>query len=230
MQAMRDHLSGREARYHGDYRIRAATGDYRWFRDVGGITRRHPDGSPGTVTGIVIDITAAKEAEDAIRATETRFRALIQNSSDLIRILDADGRILYESPSAERILGYPEGSLLGTDPLELVHPDDLERVRNDLKEVYERTNPGIPTEFRIRKADGEYLWVDTIGTNLLDVPGVNGVVVTTRPIQQRKEAEQALRESEERLRLAMEGAEVASWDWITKPILRYSPTGLHHDG
>lgn len=216
MQAMRDHLSGREARYHGDYRIRAATGDYQWFRDVGGITRRHPDGSPGTVTGIVIDITAAKEAEDAIRATETRFRALIQNSSDLIRILDADGRILYESPSAERILGYPEGSLLGTDPLELVHPDDLERVRNDLKEVYERTNPGIPTEFRIRKADGEYLWVDTIGTNLLDVPGVNGVVVTTRPIQQRKEAEQALRESEERLRLAMEGADVASWDWDLK--------------
>ena len=216
MQAMRDHLEGRETRYHIDYRIRAATGDYRWFRDVGGITRRHPDGSAGTVTGIVIDITVAKEAEDAVRATETRFRALIQNSSDLIRILDADGRILYESPSAERILGYPEGSLLGTDPLELVHPDDLERVRHDLNEVYGQTNPGTPTEFRIRKADGEYLWVDAIGTNLLDVPGVNGVVVTTRPIQQRKEAEQALLESEERLRLAMEGADVASWDWDLK--------------
>jgi len=213
MQAMKDHLEDRQSRYHTDYRIRTAAGDYRWFRDVGGITRHHPDGSPATVTGIVIDITASRLAEEALRATETRYRALIQNSSDIIRILDRDGLIVYESGSAERILGYPRGYLVGKNPMEYIHPEDLEHVKNDFGEVIDRVNPGIPTEFRIRKADGEYIWVDSIGTNLLDMPGVNGIVITTRPIQQRKEAEQALRESESRLATAMDIAGLVNWEF-----------------
>jgi len=211
MQAMRDHLDGKDARYHADYRIITAAGDYRWLRDVGGITRRHPDGTPATVTGIVIDITAGMVAEEKLRESETRFRALIQNSSDIIWIMDKEGRIIYESPS-QRVLGYPEGYLVGKDPMEYIHPDDRQTVKKELREVFDRTNTGVPTEFRVRKTDGEYIWVESVGVNLLDVPGVNGIVITTRLIQQRKEAEQALRESEERLRLALEGADIASWD------------------
>ena len=170
-------------------------------------------GKPARINGIIWDVTGQKRVEVALRESETRFRALIQNSSDIIRILDQDGRILYESPSSSRILGYPPGYLIGRNPLEYIHPDDLERVTGDFREVIAKTNSGTPTEFRVRKADGEYIWVDSIGLNLLDVPGVNGIVITTRPIQQRKEVEQALSESEERLRLALEGADAAFWDW-----------------
>ena len=145
-----------------------------------------------SLLGISRDISDRKLAETTLRATETRFRALIQNSSDIIRILDRNGRILYESPSSERILGYPPGYMIGRDPLESIHTDDFERVKNDFKEVIGQTNSGTTTEFRIRKADGEYLWVDSVGNNLLDVPGVNGIVITTRPIQQRKEAEERM--------------------------------------
>jgi PAS domain S-box-containing protein len=159
------------------------------------------------------DITEQKKTELALAASETRFRALIQNSSDIIRILDRDGRITYESPSAGRILGYPPGFIIGKNPRDLVYPEDRERVERDIREVYKNTNKGIPTEFRIRKADGTYLWVDAIGVNLMDVPGINGIVVTIRPVDERKKAEQALLESEERLRLALEGADIASWDW-----------------
>jgi PAS domain S-box-containing protein len=159
------------------------------------------------------DITQRKRAEKALLESETRFRALVQNSSDIIRILDTDGRIVYESASAERILGYPPGFMIGKSPLDLIHPEDAERVKADLDEVFNRTNPGLPSEFRIRKANGEYLWVDSVGTNLLDIPGVNGIVITTRPIEQRKRLELKIAESEERLRMAMEGADVASWDW-----------------
>ncbi|OPX67603.1 MAG: putative diguanylate cyclase [Methanoregulaceae archaeon PtaB.Bin056] len=155
------------------------------------------DGQPA-ILNILSDITDRKRAQEALAESETRFRALIQNSSDIIRVLGRDRRIIYESPSAGRLLGYPPGSMIGKDPMEFVHPDDRERVTRDLGEVFEKTNPGISTEFRIRKADGEYLWVDTIGVNLLGVPGVDGIVVTTRVIQQRKEAEEALRESEQR--------------------------------
>ncbi len=192
MLAMRNHIEGKESRYHADYRILTAAGDYHWFRDVGGITRRHADGSPATITGIVIDITASKLAEEAIRTNETRFQALIQNSSDIIRILDRHCLIVYESASAERILGYPPDYMIGKDPFVFIHPDDIERVKTDLRGVYEKKNDGIPTEFRVRKADGEYLWVDSIGINLLDVAGVNGIVITTRSIQQRKQAEEQI--------------------------------------
>jgi PAS domain S-box-containing protein len=144
---------------------------------------------------VVRDITERKQAEAALIESETRFRALIQNSSDIIRILNRDGQIVYESPSAEKILGYAPGYMIGKDPFDNIHPEDLGQVKIDLQDVYDRTNAGTPTEFRIRKSDGEYIWVDSIGTNLLDVPGVNGIVVTTRPIQRRKQAEEAINET-----------------------------------
>jgi PAS domain S-box-containing protein len=162
---------------------------------------------------VVRDISEKKAAQRALEEREIRFRALIQNASDIIRILGRDGKITYESDSAERILGYSPGALIGKDPLDYIHPDDRELVKIDLRDVMEKENPGIPTEFRIRKADGEYIWVESLGSNLLDIPGVNGIVITTRPIQQRKEAERALRESEARLRLALEGADAGFWDW-----------------
>ena len=173
-----------------EYRLKRKDGSFADIETQGTLIVH--DGKPYAVFGIARDITVSKRAEEALRESETRFRSLIQNSSDIIRILGSDGRIIYESPSSERILGYPPGFLTGKDPMELIHPDDFERVKNDFGKVIERTNSGVPTEFRIRKADGEYLWVDSVGTNLLDVHGVNGIVITTRPIQQRKQAEEQI--------------------------------------
>ncbi|WP_292346526.1 PAS domain S-box protein [Methanoregula sp. PtaB.Bin085] len=159
------------------------------------------------------DITQRKIAEDALRASETRFRSLIQNSSDIIRILDRDRKIVYESTSSERILGYPAGSLVGRNPQDYIHPDDRERVSEDFREVIKGTNNGVPTEFRILKADGSYLWVDAIGTNLLGVPGVDGIVITIRPIEQRKQMENELRENQIRLATAMDMASLVNWEF-----------------
>ena len=188
-------------------------GDVNLWIDTHFVPLKDEKGNVLSVLGVARDISERKRAETALRESEIRFRALIQNSSDIIRILDQHGRILYESSSAERILGYPAGYMIGRRSLEYIHPDDREQVKKDFKDVVDRTNTGTPTEFRVRKADGGYLWVDSIGVNLINTPGINGIVITTRPIQQRKEAEQALNESEERLRLALEGADIASWDW-----------------
>jgi len=153
---------------------------------------------------IINDITEQKEAEDALRKSEETFRSLIYNSTDLIRILDEEGRIIFDSPSSERILGYEEGYFIGKNPLDFIHPDDLERVTNDLDEVYEKRNRGIPTEFRILKADGEYLPVESVSQNMMNVQGIDGIVVTTHPIKQRKEMKEALRDSEEKYRTLFE--------------------------
>ncbi|HVP96778.1 PAS domain S-box protein [Methanoregula sp.] len=149
---------------------------------------------------VIEDITERKKAERVLRESETRFKSLFQNSSDIIRILDKDGKILFESPSSERILGYPQGTLIGKTAINYIHPDDRERVIKEFQMVVDRKNTGVPTEFRIRRADGTYTWVDSIGVNLLGVLGVDGIVITTRQIDKRKEMETTLKESEERYR------------------------------
>jgi PAS domain S-box-containing protein len=176
----------------------------------------------GKITNAVTqltNITERKKAEDALIESEVRFRSLIQNASDMIRIVDRQGKIIYESPSTEKIMGYPAGENIGKDSLRYIHPDDIERVKCDLQEVYDRKNPGTPTEFRVKKSDGSYIWVDAIATNLLGIPAVNGIVVTTRPIEQRKKMEAAILESEEKYRNVVEDQ--------TEMISRFLPDGTH---
>jgi PAS domain S-box-containing protein len=147
------------------------------------------------------DISEKKKAEEELAQSETRFRALIQNSSDIIQILDQENLLVYSTPAFSTVLGYPEGSQNSRNLLDLVHPDDRERVAADLEEVSTRTNPGTPTEYRMLTADGNSLYVESIGVNLLGVPGVDGIVINTHTVHERKQAEQALQESEERFRL-----------------------------
>ena len=157
----------------------------------------------GRVAGVFAaarDITIHLKAEEDLKQSEVRFKSLIYNSSDLIRILDKNGLIIFDSHSSSRILGYPEGYFRGKNPLDFIHPDDLKRVKKDLDEVYNNENPGTPTEFRIKKMDGTYLSVESISKNMFHIHGIEGIVVTTHPIQQRKEMENALRESEEKYR------------------------------
>ena len=151
--------------------------------------------------------------DQALRESEERFRALIQNSTDIIRIINADGFIVYDSPSSSHILGYPPGFTIGKRPLDFIHPDDQKLVQDALGEVYAHTNPGTPTEFRIRKADGSYIFVETIASNLIGVPGIQGIVTTTRSIEERKKSDNALKESEERFREQYQNNPIAILTW-----------------
>jgi PAS domain S-box-containing protein len=153
------------------------------------------------MTAFFRDISEKRKAEEELEQSETRFRALIQNSSDIIQILDENRRLIYSSPAVRKILGYPEGSQNNRHILDLVHPDDRDRVTTDLDEVYRRANPGTPTEYRMLTAEGGSIYVESVGVNLLEVPGVNGIVINTHAVHERKQAEQALTESEERFRL-----------------------------
>jgi PAS domain S-box-containing protein len=153
-----------------------------------------------------------RAAERALEERERRFRALIQNSSDIIRIIDRDGLIAYDSDSGPRILGYGPGSVLGRSPLDFVHPDDRGVVAAALDEVFAETNPGTPTAFRVRHADGSWVAVESVAANLLGTPGVDGIVTTTWPVEARRRAEEALLLSERRLRRAEEIARIGHWE------------------
>jgi PAS domain S-box-containing protein len=190
--------------YSIEIRVKTKSGKWIWILTKGRVVERDKHGMPIRMVGTQSDITTRRNAENKLIESEKRFRSLIYNSTEIIRILDENGTIIFDSPSSVHILGYPEGSLVGKNPIDYIHPDDQERVKKDLNEVYDNKNTGIPTEFRIRKVDGTYLPVESTSQNLTDVPSIAGIVVTTHPIKERKEMENALRGSEEKYKMLFE--------------------------
>ena len=150
-----------------------------------------------------------RAAERALRANEQRFRALIENSADGIGVVGRDGRLSYLSPASQRILGFAPAALLGRNPFDFVHPDDVPRVWAVIRAV--QRAPGQPrqTEYRLRHADGSWRHIRTSVTNLLAEPSVNGVVFNYHDVTAELADEQALRASEGRYRGLFEGSPTA---------------------
>ncbi len=136
-----------------------------------------------------IDISEHRQAEEAVKNNEKRFRALIENGLDNISLLSADGILLWESPAVIRNLGYPPDEFLGRSTLELVHPDDLGWILSILAELIQKPESRLKGSFRMRRVDGTWRWVEAVVTNLLNEPSVNAIVVNYRDITERKQAE-----------------------------------------
>lgn len=124
--------------------------------------------------------------------TDARFRALVQNSADIITIHDQNGVTVFVSPAASRVLGYPPGQLIGRSPFESIHPRDAGRIRDQFEQVLRGKQQTTPLEFRFRRADGSWIYLEAIGTNLVHYPGIEGIVLTTRDITQRKLADERI--------------------------------------
>src|SRR5919112_2217000 len=150
------------------------------------------------------DVSERKKVEKVIIESEERFRSLVQNSSDIITILGADGTVHYVSPAVERITGYKPEEQVGTNAFDSVHPDDRDRALDTFAEVLKRPGPHPPLEFRVAHKDGSWRYLEHVVNNLIDDPAVNGVVITSRNITERKEAERKLREAEQRYRTLVE--------------------------
>ncbi len=133
---------------------------------------------------------------EAARSSDARFRALVQNSSDIITVVDPDGTIRYKSPSVQRVFGEDPEGRLGADVTDRVHPEDVPHVRAFLAAA--AAQPGVtpPFEWRRRHRDGSWLDIETVGANLLEVPAVRGIVLNTRDISEHKRAAAAARHAQ----------------------------------
>ena len=182
--------------------------DGRRIAVSGNSSVRLHDGVPVSTRSIFRDVTRRNEAERSLRQSEERFRSLVQNSSDIIAIVGADGLARYVSPSIRRVLGYRAEDRIGKSAFDLVHTEDVGRVRGMLAGLIADPGASVTAEFRMYHADGTVRHVEGIGTNLIADPTVGGVVVNYRDVTARRETERALRESEERFRTAFENAPV----------------------
>jgi diguanylate cyclase (GGDEF)-like protein/PAS domain S-box-containing protein len=129
---------------------------------------------------------------DALEAGQ-HFRSLVRNASDVITVVDAAGRITYQTPSVGWVLGYPPGALVGTELAALIHPADVEAFQVGLEEAGAGLPASAPVGCRIRHRNGSWRWTETVVNNLLHDPAVGGIVLSTRDVSDRRELEEQLR-------------------------------------
>jgi len=147
-----------------------------------------------------------RRMEEALRQSEERFRVLIENTLDIITVLETDGTIRYQSPWIERVLGYRPGELIGHNVFVYLHPEDVAAVVDLLLHVVHRPERVSSREFRFRHRDGSWHVLEAMGNLLRERSGATKVLINTRDITERKRMEEALRESEERYRNLFENA------------------------
>lgn len=162
------------------------------------------------------DLLARTEAEFALRQSEKRFRALLENSLDATILLNAEGKALYATPSITRILGYPLDEYVGRQTFELVHPDDMEAASQAFGSNLKVSGGVVTMALRVRHKDGSYRWLDTAGYNFLNEPAVRAIIVNVRDITERKLAEETLTCSEERYRTLVELSNDLIWSIDTE--------------
>ena len=148
----------------------------------------------GREVTLALESTALSE-EIHRRESEERFRALVQNSSDVVAIVRADGVTSYISPVVERILGYKPEHGVGRNAFQppMMHPDDADRVRQIFARLMESPGAEATTDFRLRHVDGRWVQVEATSKNLLYDPNIGGIVVNYRDITERKNFEERLK-------------------------------------
>lgn len=193
-------------------RNRCKDGNYKWLE-----WSAEPFGRK--LYCIARDITERKKVQNLLQESETRFRSLIENSTDMLTLISAEGIMDYISPSVERTFGYSNKENKTRNAMEVVHPDDLATAQGQLKNVFE--NPGISflSVIRNRKKDGTYIWVEGVITNMLHVPGINHIVANFRDISERKLAEESLQQSQTNLQAVLENTDAVIYSLDTE--LRY---------
>jgi PAS domain S-box-containing protein len=168
--------------------------------ELGAVARAFDD----MVRSLQTRLAETAKAQDALRHSERRFRALIENSSDATFLTDADQLIVYASPAIERILGYVPDELVGRKITEFQHPDDNPRTAEVYAQLAVQPGGRRTATFRVRHRGGSWRWLEGVATSLLEDPSVRAVVGNFRDITAPRRAEEALRRNERRFRALIE--------------------------
>ncbi len=148
------------------------------------------------VSSLRIEIAERQRAEEALKQSESYFKSLIENTLDVVTIIDANGSFKYTSPSSERVFGYSPSKLAGRNFFEFVHPDDID----PLLEIFRGGNRAVELsstlEFRFKHCGGFWITLESLAKNLIGNPLVDGVILNSRDITDRRNLEEIRRKYE----------------------------------
>jgi two-component system cell cycle sensor histidine kinase/response regulator CckA len=188
---LRNLLCGREAEAEWVYRVQAVGGAVRWVRERLQVVR-DTSARPTRLDGCLADITEQLQAEEALRQSERRFRALVEKSRDGIFLLDEAGVVRYASPAVHAVLGHDADALAGQDWSALVHPDDRAAFQKQFALALARPGEDLAWRFRAVPPGGGVRVIETNACNRLDDPSVRAVVLNYRDVTERELAAEEL--------------------------------------
>jgi PAS domain S-box-containing protein len=204
----------RREKFRMEYRLRHRDGEYRWILDVG-VPRFNEDGSFAGYIGIGVDVNEGKWAEDKLRESEERYRDLAEQSRTTNWEVDPQGLFTYVSHVSQASWGYRPDEVLGRMHFYDLHPTEgSEAFKAAVFAVVERKQPFRDVVHAIETKDGRISWGSTNGVPLLNGDGtLRGYRGSCTDITERRQAEEAVRASEERLRLAQQIARIGTFEW-----------------
>ena len=195
-----------------EYRVPLPGGGERWLRSQGAVTSRGAGGVARGMSGVVSDVTARKEAENALARSEARYRVLTEAASHMTWLMRPDGTFIYASQRWRAYTGITKEEVTEQDWVVLLHPEDRDRMLAEIGGPFGRGEPH-EARFRLQRHDGVHRWVLARAEPLRDPAGrVVEWVGTTVDIHDMLEAQATQAESEARLKLAVEGAGAGVWE------------------
>lgn len=172
------------------YRAKNQYSEWRWVETV--LTNMIDNPS---INGIVVnsrDITDKVTQEEKILQSEQRFKALVQEGSDMVSIIDLNGKYFYTSPNTTAILGIAPEEFEGNTIFDFIHPDDLEKASGYMQQISSSSVVNVEP-FRLKNKQNEWRWIETVLTNMLDNPAVNGIVANSRDVTDKIKEQQKLK-------------------------------------
>jgi PAS domain S-box-containing protein len=181
--------------YDVEYRIVRPDGQVRWIRDMA-FPVWDESGRVVRIVGVARDITDQRLAQEQLRRREECFRLLIENAPDMIHVVDNQGLLRFQSPSAEQILGYTQEERLGRSVFDLVHPDDLAAARAALGQAVAQPGQSVRVECRLRHKNGQWRLLQVVGRSLPEQADEGFIVLNSRDVTDQRRLEEQFRQSQ----------------------------------
>lgn len=147
------------------------------------------DGIRYAICGFSRDITSRIEVEEQVQQSEKKYRALIENGADVITLLDASGNILYASASIEKVMQFTPQEMVGQNAFHYIYREDLPAIKRDFLYLQKKAGNTIEAEYRVKRKDGSFRYVQGHGKNLLEDSAVGAIVLNYRDVTESKQAE-----------------------------------------
>jgi PAS domain S-box-containing protein len=190
--ALKEHLAGRSNSLRIEYRLKTKSGDYIWVLGRGKVVAYGDDGSPVRMIGTNIDITERKEAENALRESEEKYRTLVETGSEAIATIDANAIFTFMNKTAAKRMGGTPRDLVGKTMWDLFPKDIADRQAANVQKVIRTGRPANLTE--LTNVAGELRWCNTTIEPLRDSAGeVTAAMVVARDIHELIQAEEKVR-------------------------------------